>query len=231
MKTKFEVTVRSIGEIKDLPSSWTVDDYKNILELADFEDWDEIEENELKDYTILTLQDFDPDEAGEIVLTYKLGDMLKKGQIQNMAHEMMDEKLWEEYQDISLHKLLFDCGGLLHETFPRKFPEPDALKCVIEVVPQNDAARDSMVKAEKTFLTRLLAHGMDDHAIINRLFDDQVAGQKFPEAQSIIWQFERMDEGGKTIFTIYSSQYWIHGMDDVSDYTSEAFSDLIKTHQ
>ncbi len=228
MKAKFDVSVRSVDEINVLPDSWTTEDFKNVLELADFEDWDEIDESELKDYTLLSLQDFDADEAAEIVLGYKLGDRLSKGQIQNMAHEMMDEKLWEEYQDISLHKELFDCAVLLKEAFPRKFPETEAIKCAIEVTPKSDVAIDLLTDAEKTLLSRILANGMDDHAIINRLFDEQVAGKPFPEAENIIWLFDKSSENGKTTFTIYSSQYWIHGMDDISNYQSEAFSDLTK---
>ena len=230
MKAKYDVSVRSVKEIKTLPDSWTNDDYQNILELTNFEDRNSVDEGELKEYTLMALQDYDPDEAAEIVLSYKLSDKLNKGKIQNIAHEMMQDKLWEEYQDISLHKKLFDCGVMMHDAFPRKFPEARALKCVIEVTPKNDIARNFLAEPDKTLLVRMLAHGMDDHAIINRLFDDQVAGKPFAEAQSIIWSFDQSTESGKAVFTIYSSHYWIHGMDDVSNYQSEAFSDLISTH-
>ncbi|WP_421762671.1 hypothetical protein [Ekhidna sp.] len=226
MKAKFDVSVRSVNEINELPNSWTIEDYKEVLELADFEDWDEIDENELKDYTLLSLQEFEADEAAELILHYRLGDHLKSGQIQNMAQEMMDEKLWEEYQDIRLHKDLFACASLLHAAFPNKFPEAEAVKCNIEVTAKNPFELEFLKETDKTLLTRLLANGMDNHAIINRLFDEQVAGRPFPEAESIIWQHEKVEKKDSVLFTIYSSQYWLHGMDEVTSYTSEAFSDL-----
>ncbi len=226
MKAKYDVSVLRVDEVRELPESWTSEDYLKILELTDFDDADALAPEELQDYAVLSLQDLEPEEAAAIVLSYVLGDQLSGGQIKNMAHEMMEEKLWEEYQDIRLHRKLFDCGVLLKLAFPRKFPEAEVLKCRIAVTPLNEVAKEYLASTDETMLARLLAHGMDDHAIINRLFDEQVAGSPFPEARSIVWHFDQTEENGQTIFTIYSSAYWLHEMDDVSFYESSAFPDL-----
>ena len=218
----YNVKVLFFEEIHELPDSWNNEDFKEILEHADFEDWDEIDPRELKDYTIMALQELEIDEAAELVLNYKLSDKLSKGQIQNLAHEMMDEKLWEEYTDINLHKELYDCSVLLKWTFPNKFPETDAIKCVIEVVSNS---LEPLAKTSKIFITRLLAKGMNDHAVINRLFADQVNGAPFPEADGIIWQFDAIRSLDKTLITVYSSSYWLHSIAEVDHYTSEAISD------
>lgn len=67
MKLNFDVNILSIGEIHALPNLWSYDDYRNILKLVDFEYRYGLNESELKKYTLLALQDFEPDEAAEIV--------------------------------------------------------------------------------------------------------------------------------------------------------------------
>ena len=157
MKPRFDVRVLAVQEIQELPEAWTSEDYKNILELADFEDWDEIEESQLKDYTILALQDFESQEAAAIILEYQFQDRLSHGQIQNMSNEMMDEKLWEEYQKIDFHRELYNCAVLAKWAFPASFPETDAIKCTIEVAPENQPAIEIMEFIDKSLITRLLA--------------------------------------------------------------------------
>ena len=196
------------------------------MELADFDDWDKIEESELKDYTIMALQELDEEEAATIVLKYKFEDLLTKGQIQNMVFEMMDENLWEEYQNISFHKELFNCAVMMKWAFPKKFPQTDAVKCVLEVKSYNQVGADLLHHADKTLLARLMAGGMNEHSVVNRLFDDQVIKGPFPEAEHIVWQFDSEIQPEKTKFTIFSSWYWLKQMDEISNYTTETFSDL-----
>jgi len=222
MNKRYKINVLSCEEIHELPGAWTTDDLKKILESVDFDGWDEIDPNELKDYTIMALQDMEADEAAEVILKYKFEERLKSGQIQNMAHEMMDEKLWEEYTDINMHAELFNCSVILKWAFPNAFPETDAIKCVLELEAEKS---EVLAPITKTFLTRLLANGMDDHALLNRLFKDQIIKSALPEAEGIIWDFNTAKEGSKTVITIFSSEYWLHDMDEVSSYTSEAFSD------
>ena len=175
----YEVSILSIKELHALPNSWSFEDYRNILQIVDFEYWYGLNNSELKEYTLLVLQDLEPDKAAEIVLRYKLNDQLKPSQIQNLAHEMMADKLWEEYQDIRLHKDLYNCAVLMKEVFPTIFPETDAIVCVLEVSAHSQHGQDLLLQANKPFLARLLSHGMRDHALLNRLFDDQITGKYF----------------------------------------------------
>lgn len=229
MKLKFEVHVRSVLEIQELPDAWTSEDYKNLLELADFEDWDEIDESELKDYTIMALQDLEEEEAAAVVLGYKFQGRLTKGQIQSIVYDMMEVNIWEEYQNIGFHQDLYNCAVLLRSVFPKKFPETDAVKCVVAVDPLDHTAEKALLQPDKTLLVRLLADGMTDHAVIKRLFDDQLAGGAFPEAEHIIWHFDSEFLGKKAIFTIFSSWYWLRPLDEVSNYTSGANASPTKT--
>ena len=59
-------------------------------------------------------------------------------------------------------------------------------------------------------IVRMLASGMDEDAILNRLFEDELAEEKFPEAALIIWDLE-VDHTGEhtTTLQIISSGYWL----------------------
>lgn len=48
MKPKFKVRVTKVEVIHELPFAWTPEELQDLLELADFEDWDEIEEQVFK---------------------------------------------------------------------------------------------------------------------------------------------------------------------------------------
>lgn len=217
MKIRFDVKVPHIEEIHELPGDWSTLDKQKLLELADFEDWDKVAVNELSDYLVMTLQDLEPEEAAFLVLTYRFGDSLTKGQIQNMSHEMMSENLWEEYKDISLHKELFNCAVMLKSAFPRDFPETDALKCSIEV----EVKSKSHITIDKVLLTRLLAYGLDDHSKLNRLFDEQIKEGPFAEASHIIWDFSVREAENKYFIDLFSSNYWLSDLDSVSNYEAE----------
>lgn len=229
MKPSYDVNVLSYAKIHELPGSWEAADYQSVLELADFDDWDEIATTELKDYTILALQEMEVSEAFEIVLSYRLTS-LTKGQIHNLAHDMLSDKMWEEYQDISLHKEIYNCSVLMKWVFPTLFPETDAVKFELEIKPKNAAARDVTGCIDKSFLIRIMANGLDDHAIINRLFDAQLNGAPFPEADSIIWDFEYRMMNDAVHAIVYSSNYWLKTLQVSSQFESDAISDLIQDH-
>ena len=219
MKTKvnFQVTVKDLKKIYEVPRGWSTESYKELLNHIDFDGTDELDASELKDYLVMALQDLEPDEASETVLTFLLQDQLKPGQIANLALELMEDKQWEEYQDIRIHYQLYNATVLLKEAFPKKFPETNALRCEISIVPTVEIVN-------KSFLARLIAHGMGDRAVINRLFDEQVAGTAFPEAESIIWDYE-VQSGESTDVTIYSSHYWMHQLNEINTYDSAAYTD------
>ncbi len=93
-----------------------------MLELFDYSDATSVPETELFDMLSMAISDFEPDEAAEIVLTYKLNSILKEGQIKNLSHEMLEDKVAEEYSDISLHYPLFNINQLLYEAIQWQVP-------------------------------------------------------------------------------------------------------------
>ena len=45
-------------------------------------------------------------------------------------------------------------------------------------------------KPKLNFVVRILAYGMDENYILERLFDKQLLSHHFPEAKNIIWNAE-----------------------------------------
>ena len=96
-------------------------------------DADKLKPEELREMLYMAITDFGPEEAAEIVLTYKLGDRLSAGQIQNIANDMMEEKVAEQYADPSFHYDLFNINQLLYKAYKGKFPNTEASIILMEI--------------------------------------------------------------------------------------------------
>ncbi|MCJ7468486.1 MAG: hypothetical protein MUO53_17535, partial [Maribacter sp.] len=124
----FTVEPQKFSTIHELPNAWNDQNYKELLEQMDFDDISGIAVNELKEMCMMSLTDNEPAEAAKIVLEYLFKERLTPGQIDNLSNEMLDEKMWEEYADLSLHEEFFNAAQLLYEAFNGKFPHPEAVR-------------------------------------------------------------------------------------------------------
>lgn len=153
----------------------------------EFGEVSKIDMGELRDMCLMSLQDLGPEEAAFRILEHVIGDGLREGQLRNMANEMLDEKLWEEYANPSFHERLFNVGSLLYAAFPGVFPKPDAVRIVLEITSDNAAALQRVSSSlDESFLIRLLADGMDGLSVLHRMYDEQLKGEPFPEADQVI---------------------------------------------
>ena len=133
MKNIFSVQLQEFSSLLEIDGAWTLSDYSKLLDAMEFGDVSQIDDGELRDMCLMSLQDLEPEEAAFLVLDHVIGDSLREGQLRNMANEMLDEKLWEEYVDPSFHERLFNVGSLLYAAFPRVFPKPDAVHIVLDI--------------------------------------------------------------------------------------------------
>jgi len=143
---------------------------------------------------------------------------------------MQDEKLWEEYVDPDFHERLFNVGSLLFAAMPKVFPEPDAVQVRLEVTASDaDSARLLTGSPNESFLARLLADGMDDHAILRRFYCDELAGTSFPKADEIVW-IVNAEPAGTDAMTIdvIGSGYWLDALQQTRSYVSTAYADVGK---
>ena len=145
-----------------------------------------------------------------------------------MSNEMLEEKLWEEEADMALHEQLFNIGSLLYAAFPRVVPTPDAVQVTLSVTATNEDAESLIVRPlTESLVVRLLADGMDRSAVLHRLFDEQLAGRTFPEAESIVWTVTCRATGPHAAeVDVISSGYWLDPLRGVRAFESNARPDL-----
>ena len=222
MKHVFSIHPTSFKVINELPNAWSNTDYQKLLEIMDYGDTSGLNPNELKEMCLLSISDNGPEEAAKLILEYIFKDRLNAGQRDNISNEMVEEKIWEEYADLSMHEEFFNATQILFDAYNGKFPHPEAVVMQIEFTaknPKSIAVFESEIEAN---LIRLITSGMPENTLIKRLFDDQLNGEEFPDAKDIIWQYKKTaTEGDKLVYEIISSTYWFHDFKYIEEYEAE----------
>jgi hypothetical protein len=223
--SQFKVKVLSFEQIQELPGSWEKNDLVNLLNAMDYDNPAEIKDSELKEMCMMSLTDFEPEEAAKIVLDYTIAGRLTDGQIENLSHEILTEKLWEEYPELPLHSDLFRSTQLLYDAYNGKFPRAEAVRFTIEI--EGDVAIFN--ENPEAPILRILAAGMSDRSLIKRLFSDQVEGNHFDEAKDILWQLKVVSQSETSVtYDIVSSAYWLDEIKYSDSYDAEAHADEAK---
>jgi hypothetical protein len=119
---KYLVKIKEVKTTDELDGAWSNEDFIELLKRFEYPDAEQIKPDELKDYLFMAISDFDPNEAAAILLDYKLSDVLGDGQVDNISHEMLREKVSENYSDIYIHQDLFNINQLLYKAYNGKFP-------------------------------------------------------------------------------------------------------------
>ena len=200
---KYQVNITNISTVEEIEGAWTNADYIELLKRFDFGDADAVSPGELKEMLFMAINDFEPDEAAAIVLAYKLSDKLSEGQIDQCSHEMLEDKLAEEYADISLHPYLFNINQLLYKAYNGKFPNTKASIIAFELTGSNEITKELVLK--------VFRHGLTDRSLLMRLFDEQLmANQPFPDAENILWELKSL---GNSSYRLITSDYWLNKED------------------
>jgi hypothetical protein len=211
---KYSVIINSIKTVDELESAWSNEDLIELLKRLNYPDAKNVNANELKDFIMMAIADFEPREAAAILLDYKLAQMLTEGQIDNLSHDMMSDKVSENYTDLYTHKALFDVNQLLYKAYNGKFPAVKAILIDFEMTPEetddSEISKELVLKAFRTSLS--------DQNLINRLFESQLDGnESFPEAEGIIWDFENLSNNK---YRMSTSEKWIKE----TDFTKQEFN-------
>lgn len=226
MKTIFDVQISKFTTIEELPSAWTDQNYKDLLEVMEYKNISEIATSDLKEMCMMAITDNEPDESAKIVIDYIFNDKLNDGQKDNLSHEMIEEKMWEEYADLSFHESFFNAGQFLYQAYNGKFPHPEAVKFNITITGKNTNELAVFNDAAEATLLRLITNGMPSNTLINRLYKEQLEGETFNEAKNIIWQIKKLGTEGHSIsFEIISSLYWFHDLKFVNGFKATTHQD------
>jgi len=200
---KYHVIINNIKSAQELQNAWTTEDYIQLLERFGFDDAQNSKPEEVLELLFMAISDYEPEEAAAIVLEYKLSHYLNANQIEQISNEMLEDKISEEYADISLHHQLFNINQLLYKAYNGTFPNAKAtiIEFEIEHLDKNKKGITEEIVL-KCFNTTLSGNN-----VIKRLFSEQLAGKKeFKEAEHIAWQLNHLSDNSYSLIT---SDYWI----------------------
>ncbi len=200
---KYLVKIIDIKSTDELDGAWSNDDFIELLERFEFPDADQVKTAELKDYLFMAISDFEPHEAAAILLEYKLSDDLAEGQIDNLSHEMLRVKVFENYSEIDLHHDLFNINQLLYEAYNGKFPQGKVNRIHFEITDEHH----NPVELTKETALKALSQGLSENNLLNRLLGDQLEGKApFPEAEGIAWDLQN---NGGNVYSLTISEKWL----------------------
>ncbi len=200
---KFNITINNTKTVEEITDYWQNQDYVNLLELFNFPDADTVKPENLKEMLQMAITDFEPNEAAEVVLTYKLSEQLNEGQIAQISNDMLLDKVSEEYPEIDLHYDLFNINQLLYKAFNGKFPNAKATVVDFSMV----SADGYDEEITKEMVLKSFNNGLSDRNLIKRLFTEQMSTDKeFVEAEAVVWELNKRDSEN---FTLVTSEYWL----------------------
>tara|TARA_R110000868_G_scaffold220257_3_gene471411 strand:+ start:9161 stop:9823 length:663 start_codon:yes stop_codon:yes gene_type:complete len=195
----YHVIINSVKTVDELKGIWTTNDFIQLLDKFDFPDAEQSNPEEIMDLLFMAISDFEPNEAAAIILNYKLSEQLTENQIEQISHEMLEDKISEEYADISLHHQLFNINQLLYKAYNGTFPNAKATVIEFEIAPNQNISKEVVLKA--------LNVSLSNNNVVKRLYTDQLAGKKeFIEAEYIVWDLESNQNSS---YTLTTSEYWI----------------------
>ena len=200
---KYHIIINNIKSVKELPNAWSNEDYIQLLERFGFDDAQNSKPEEILELLFMAISDYEPEEAASIILEYKLSNYLNSNQIEQISNEMLEDKISEEYADISLHHQLFNINQLLYKAYNGTFPNAKATIIAFEIehLDKNKKPITEEVVL-KCFNTTLSGNN-----VIKRLFSEQLAGKKeFKEAEHIAWQ---LNHHSNNSYALITSDYWI----------------------
>jgi hypothetical protein len=204
---QFNITIKNVTTVGEIPDYWQDQDYINLLELFNFPEANTLKAENLREMLHMAITDFEPNEAAGIVLTYKLSERLNEGQIAQVSNDMLIDKISEEYPEIDLHYDLFNINQLLFMAYNGKFPNVKAT-----VVDFSMVSKDGYDKEiTKEIVLKSFNNGLSDGNIIKRLFEEQMTTNKeFEEAEAVLWE---LNKKGASEFTLITSEYWLNKED------------------
>lgn len=204
---RFSVVINDIDTVNEIPGAWSVQDKIALLADFNFDDASKMSENELDEMISLAVTDFEPNEAAEIVLSYKMNEELNEGQIKQISHDMLLDKISEEYPEIGLHSKLFNANQFLFKAYNGKFPNTEA--SIIDFTMKS--LQDFAGNLTKELVLKVFASGLRENSLLKRMFHDHLEGkQAFLEADDIVWSL--VNTSGDN-YKLITSDYWLNKED------------------
>lgn len=114
----------------------------------------------------------------------------------------------------------------MREAFNGIFAQPTGVRFTVSITSQDNGALGVFDGSPQPALVRLLSGGLDQDEILNRLYNEQLAGEKFEEASGILWESREVQRGDlEAQYEVISSELWFGGLADVSHFESQTHAD------
>ena len=219
----YQVIIKRIDTVNEVEGYWSDQDLIQLLDKFNYPDGATAEKKNLPELLEMAISDYEPSEAAEIVLAYKFPEELNEGQIQQIAHNMLIDKVCEEYPEIHMQGRLFHTNQLLFKAYNGKFPNAKASVVHFSMQPEQNEVTKVLTKEN---VLKLLNNGLSDRNLIKRLFDDQMTQNiPFPEAEGIIWELNTTDNLN---YTLVTSENWINNEDLISSEFESVLEEVIE---
>jgi hypothetical protein len=206
----YQIAIKRIDTVNEVEGYWSDEDLIQLLDKFNYPDGATALKKNLPELLEMAISDYEPNEAAAFVLDYKLGEELNEGQIEQISHNMLIDKVCEEYPEIHMQGRLFHVNQLLFKAYNGKFPNAKASIVHFSMTPAEGEVKE--LTAEKIF--KLLNNGLSDRNLIKRLFDDQMTQNiPFTSAAAIIWELKTSDNVN---FSLVTSENWINNDDIIS---------------
>lgn len=198
MPSSFQVTILSVSEVHTLTGAWDNDSLRRLLKLAEFDGLGDIADGDLLEMSLMVLQDLGNQKAGELVLETVFGDSMRPGVRQNLVDDLQENEPWNDFAEVSQQRGIFVAVCLLHKAFPTRYGTPDALELRVRIQAPTSSGVAALEAPRADWLIRLLARGMSEHAIVHRLYGDELKSGEFRDAPGLIWDCEPVDDPAGT---------------------------------
>lgn len=228
----FTIEILEFEEIHRLPGQWSAARLRALLDHLDYDDIDGITDPDLEEMATMATQDLALRSGTDRVLEFVFGTDLTPGARQEIAHDLTQDRPWEQHSVLGRQAQLFAVVGLLQKAFPSEYGIPDAARVRARIVASGKETTSSMREAPSPSLViRWLADSMPEDAVLRRLYREALETGPFPEASEIIWDLHvTADEIGKEPaqceIEVHSSLQWLGPLAESSGtHTSHAHSD------
>ena len=194
----YQVAIKNIDTVNEVEGYWSDADFVALLQKFNYPDGATAEKSTLPELLEMAISDYEPNEAAQIVLEYKLGDQLSEGQIEQISNNMLIDKVCEEYPEIHMQGTLFHVNQLLFKAYNGKFPNAKASVVHFSMTPTEGEVQ----KLTSENILKLLNNGLSDRNLIKRLFENQMSQNiPFPEAEGIVWELNTKDDVNYSLIT------------------------------
>lgn len=232
MQKNFTVSILSFKKISKIENSWVAGDYKALLDMMGIEEDDlkGMPLEELREMCKMSLSDFEAHESANFLMHHIFKDAVTDGKIDQLCHQMAEEKMWELYPDLFFHRALFTAYALLREAYNGIFPKPTGLQIRIKITATSKEDLAIFDDSLSPSLVRLLATGMSSDAILNRLYEDQLSGTDFLDAENILWDLKELSRDDLNLeYELISSEFWLLGLEDIETFEGKTHPDMPST--